>query len=238
MKKFILSVSLFFLFMLIMHPVEMDAAKDIQLPKGVIVGDEQGGTITKNGNYFFKLKELFPGDYISRDIDIENKRNEPYELEMEIEPLEQKGPVNLIKDIEMKMTYNSDSIFKGNLVSEDKNETQVGSTINFGKIEPGSHQTVHIDLHVNPYIPLSNIKAAESMALVRWHFNFKSISDKTPVTPITKPSTNPKRIGKLPQLGQNKEKILMALSGLMLLVTWILYVSLFKKQQVDHKKGT
>lgn len=171
----------------VFFPRTVSAANDMQLPAGVLISDDQGISLTKSEGYFFNLKQLFPGDRITREIDIKNKRDATIGVSMKIIPIKVSGPINLIKNIDMVIKYNDKVIFDGNLASQDKSIFKTGSEIQLGRIAANSDNRLHVELYVSPNIPIEDLINVESEAIVRWEVAALAIEDPK-VDPFPEPS--------------------------------------------------
>lgn len=170
--------------------VKTEAAETTNIPKGFLIGDNRGISISKNGSYFFDLENLLPGDTITRNLVIQNNRDDDYELKLEIEPKSTKGPVDLIEKMDMTFTSGEQLIYRGNLVRSESARKEAKTVIDFGLIKAGSKRDIAIELHVKTDIPWEAFNAGESEAVVTWVFK----AMREPIS--TKPG------GKLPQTGE------------------------------------
>lgn len=222
-------------FFVLIAPINTEAAEQINVPDGFLIGDDQGITVTKTGGYFFNLEGLLPGDSITRNLVIQNTKKEDYTLKMVIEPISTVGPINLLETMTMTFNIGNQKIYDGNLVSEDQEKTNQGTEIDFGTIAAGSEQTMTIELKMKTDVPWEKFKAGESKAKVRWTF----VADSKKKTPSTSDSTPPsidrptKPTGKYPSTGETPSKILFTLGGLMLIVTVIIYFRYYRSK--DNK---
>jgi LPXTG-motif cell wall-anchored protein len=235
--KQLLSLGILCLLFLIAPPIT-EAAEQINVPDGFLIGDDQGITVTKTGGYFFNLEGLLPGDRITRNLIIQNTKKEDYTLKMLIEPVSTVGPINLLEKMTMEFNIGDRKIYDGNLVNEDQRKTDQGTEIDFGTIAAGSKQTMSIVLKMKTDVPWEKFKAGESKAKVRWTF----VADSKKTTPSTSDSTTfsdrpTKPIGKYPNTGETPSKILFTLGGLMLIITVIIYFSYYRRE-VNNDKHT
>ncbi|MEG0255831.1 LPXTG cell wall anchor domain-containing protein [Vagococcus sp.] len=229
MKKLVKVICFLTMFglLFIIFPKKTDAAKEIEIPKGVLVTDNQGVSLTKSEGYFFNLKDLFPGDSVVREVEIKNNRSEEVGMKIDIVPLSFTGPVNLIKLIDMKWTYDDKVIFNGNLVSQDKNEFEKGSSIDLGKIPANTIRKLKIDLYVSPEITIKDLIKAESEAVVRWDVKATANDVKEPkVEPLVKVTTNK---GILPKTGEKLTIFLSVLALLSILLVIVVRNKLYTK---------
>lgn len=229
MKKLVKVLSFLTMFglLFVIFPNKVEAAKDTQLPKGVLVTDENGISLTKSEGYFFNVTNLFPGDTIKRELEIRNERSEAIGIDIDIVPISYSGPINLIKKTDMKWTYEDKVIFEGNLVNQDKKVYEKGSSIQLGKLPANSVKKIEIELYVNPEIPIKDLLNAESEAVVRWDVKASADEIKKPtVKPLEKITLNK---GLLPHTGEKIQALLTILAMLSILLVIIMYKKLYIK---------
>mgnify|MGYP005982780083 CR=1 FL=1 len=243
MKRLLATLAIVFLLNV---PIQAQAAEQINIPEGFVIGDNQGISVTQDGGYFFNLDGLLPGDTITRDLIIQNTRNSDYSLKMIIEPVSSIGPVNLLEKMAMTFHYDGQALFDGNLVNDNGSTTE-SKEVDFGTIQAGSTHTIQIKLKVKSDIPWEEFQAGESKAVTRWTFIAQSpeepsdsssssepvdSSSSVPVDPSSS-STVAKPTGSYPSTGDKPSSMLFLASGLMMMITAILFFLLNRKEKED-----
>lgn len=205
-------------------------AEAINLPEGFLISDDQGMSVTKNGGYFFKLNDLFPGDTVTRKLTIKSTSKEDHTLKMYLEPISNQGPADLLKNMEMQLTYDQQLIFDGNLVNQNKDIIDVGTEIDFGTIKGQSETTIDIVIDVQFDVPWEHFVKEQSKATVRWIFVAERAKKTQPPTkPIVKPTQ------KFPQTGEQRALWLTILGVIVLVITWSCYYLWHgKKQEAEN----
>ena len=202
------------------------------LPDGFLISDDQGMKVTKDGQYFIELNDLLPGAKFEKNLVIKNEGTEQHSLKMYIEPVKNQGPANLLKNIDMVLDYNHQTIFDGNLVNQDKTNIQKGTVVDFGVLSPNQEIKLAINMHVHNDIPWENFIKNESFAVVRW--TFVAQKDKPTNSDVTdKPIVKP--TGRFPQTGEKKVKFLFTLGALMLLASLLIYRQISRENQLVNK---
>ena len=231
-----LLVMLTMLFFCLVAPALVDAEK-INVPDGLLIGDDTGISVTEDGGYFFNLSDLMPGDTITRNLVIQNNRKDDYRLKMIITPKSHKGPINLIESMQMTFTYNGKMIYDGNLSSDEAGKTVDAREIDFGIVSAGSKQTMAIELKVLQNISFDEFMAGSSEAIVTWTFEADrdkevppSLSEpEDPTAPSTSPPSTTKPVGKHPNMGERLSKMLFVSGGIFLIITIVLFYKVYIK---------
>ncbi|MGY3748709.1 LPXTG cell wall anchor domain-containing protein [Vagococcus acidifermentans] len=202
--------------------ISVKAEASVQLPDGLLIGDDQGISITKDGGYFFNLENLRPGDAISRKLTIENTRAEDYDLDLTIQPNSKTGKIDLVEEISMTITMEDKQLYTGNLCSDDEGNLVKRRTIDFGTIKSGDKRIVNIDLLVSPNIDFWDYYSGESEAIVDWIFVARS-DEESPGT------STPGKTGLLPQTGEERAKLYLLLAVMFLLAAALIYRQMLKE---------
>ena len=165
-------------------------------------------------------------------MNIKNDGTEEHSLKMYIEPVKNQGPANLLKNIDMVLDYNNQTIFDGNLVNQDKNNIREGTVVDFGVLSPKQEIKLAINMNVRNDIPWENFIKNKSFAVVRWTFIAKK--DKPTNSDVTdKPIVKP--TGRFPQTGEKKAKFLFALGALVLIASLLIYRQISRGNQLGNK---
>lgn len=199
-----------------------EAAEVTHIPDGFVIGDNRGISVTKNGNYFFDLDNLLPGDVITRNLVIQNNRQDDYVLTLRIEAKSTKGPVDLIEKMAMSFTLDKELIYQGNLAKKS------GITdIEFGLIKAGEKLSAAIELMVKKDIPWEDFKAGESEAIVTWQFN----AARDQPLPGTEGKEIEKSVIKLPQTGDGSSDDLLLIGWLVIVTPLVIW---YNQRQQRH----
>lgn len=214
----------------VISPGNVDAADNTELPKGVLLMDDNGVSLTKSEGYFFNLSNLFPGDKIVREIEIKNNRSEDIGIKINISPIKTTGPINLINMIDMKWTYGDKVIFNGNLANEGKKVYDQGSAVYLGKLPANSVQKLVVDLYVSSEIPIKDLLNEPSEAIVRW--DVKATAEDI-TKPVVKPLKKTPLTGFLPKTGEKETMLLTILAILSVLLVIVIYQRTYLRKDTN-----
>ncbi len=218
----------------------IDASAATSFPDGFLIGDDNGLKVTKDGDYFFNLTGLQPGDTITRNLVIQNNRkNDAFNLKMIIEPRSRSGKIDLVKEMKMIITIDGNELYNGTLAS-DTNGNQVSSReLDLGSFAANSKTNMQIQLNLSSNISYKDFYSGKSTADVVWTFaaNAEKSAIKPPgkedpdgeLPPTSKPGNGITSL--LPQTGDSLPIFLYKLSGILLVITALLYLYLKRKEQ-------
>ncbi|MGX4686992.1 LPXTG cell wall anchor domain-containing protein [Vagococcus sp. JNUCC 83] len=231
-KKNILLIVLVNLMMFIIYGVSVKAET---LPPGFLVGDDTGFKAGNDGEYFLSDQDIFPGKKFSRKISVSNYSNVSgsYALKLVMNPednekkAETLGKVDLLKNINVKMTYRGKTIYEGTI---DGNGIPVanekGHPIDLGVLEVGQAEVINADFEVSNQTNEDDWKKVNSTTFY-WLF-YANRADKE--DPSNEDKQKEKPAGKLPQTGELILKICILLGVIILL----LVILIFRKKRLSR----
>jgi hypothetical protein len=163
--KMVTASALFFT-LLVLNPGVSEAAT--ALPPGLLIGDQNGIQVNRDGDYFIKATGLMPGQVIIKELKIKNTEKDatPFKLSMTAEPLESAGPVNMLDKVQLKLELDGAKLYDGR-VRGDEDVNMIENAINLGKYAAGDQKIMTITLTVDNDFQLSHEK---SYSNIRWHF--------------------------------------------------------------------
>ncbi|MGL4608017.1 MAG: hypothetical protein ACRCU3_11195 [Eubacteriaceae bacterium] len=136
------------------------------LPEGFLIGDKNGLTVTKDGNYFFNLTSIKPGDEIKRSLMIKNENvEEGFDLALLIEPISKTGTIDLTKELTLTLVLDGQEIYHGS-VSGDQGE----ALILLGGYQSNEGGMLDISLKMSESIENWDYYSGKSVAEVQWTF--------------------------------------------------------------------
>ncbi|WP_321385850.1 LPXTG cell wall anchor domain-containing protein [uncultured Enterococcus sp.] len=243
-KAIYIGVGLVFL---LLSLVIADAAQAVELPPGMVIGDDQGIKIEDDGEYLIDVRDVMPGKAWSVKITISNlERDIPYHLTMRVsKPTLIQGTLDLSEAIQMKLIYDGEVIYSGPLSGDNGkiNLQDVASPVDLGTFKSGDTRMLEA------YFELDGAKYGNSdffeKNIVENIWYFKAVKTKLPDTSsssddVTKPgtssSTTPgKDIFKLPNTGEEwRNALVFVIIGMFLVMLALLIV---KHKVLDKKKS-
>ncbi|MDR1513351.1 MAG: LPXTG cell wall anchor domain-containing protein [Propionibacteriaceae bacterium] len=137
------------------------------LPPGVLISDQAGLRVLKDGDYFIDARNLRPGEVKTTSLTIQNTEDHiPFQLFMTAEPMDSVGPVDLLNEVELRLELDGRDIYRGR-IRGDENVDMVANSLNLGTYRTGDTKVMKITLTVNPDMKQSY---TESRATIGWHF--------------------------------------------------------------------
>jgi hypothetical protein len=137
------------------------------LPPGLLIGDQTGLQVSRDGSYFLNATGLTPGQVITKRLDIRNSDEdaEPFRLTMTAQPLEASGPYNLLDIVHLTLELDGKPLYEGRLRG-DEGVNMIRNPLDLGVYGRGDHRTLDITLTVSPRLRVAD----KSVAEFRWHF--------------------------------------------------------------------
>ncbi|WP_086349754.1 LPXTG cell wall anchor domain-containing protein [Candidatus Enterococcus clewellii] len=233
--------------LLLVSLVIADTAQAVELPPGMVIGDDQGIKIKDDGEYLVDVRDVIPGKAWSVKITISNlERDIPYHLTMRVsKPTLVQGTLDLSKAIQMRLVYDTKVIYSGPVSGDNGkiNLQDVASPVDLGTFKSGDTRMLeaYFELDGKEY---GNEDFAEKNIFENiWYF--KAVKTKLPDTsnssddpkkPGTSSSTTPgKDIFKLPNTGEEwRNALIFVIIGMFLVMLALLIV---KHKVLDKKKS-
>jgi hypothetical protein len=152
----------------------------INLPAGMLIGDQNGVRVSTTGDYFIEVDGLEPGDVITKQLAILN--TEPYsdKLSMLAESIEETGPVKLLDEVNCTLTLDGKVLYDGR-VRGDEGIDMRRQALELATIPSGGQKTLEIVMTVSP--DMKEYSWTKSEAIFAWHFN--AVQAKDPGSPKT-----------------------------------------------------
>jgi LPXTG-motif cell wall-anchored protein len=150
-----------------LHAMPVSAATN-SLPPGMLIDDQNGIRVNRDGVYFIEAVDLRPGEIITKTLTIRNteKAAPPFKLYMTAQPLESVGPVDLRDKVQLKLDLAGRQLYSGR-IRGDEDVDMIQNALDLGTYSFGNERTMDITLTVDKDMPMSYEKSA---ADIRWHF--------------------------------------------------------------------
>ncbi|RDY27416.1 hypothetical protein CHL78_009380 [Romboutsia weinsteinii] len=171
LKIFIVAVSL-----LSIITTQGDALE--KSPPNVVLEGNAKGIIYLPGDEAFLLGEnIAPGDKITRTLEIKNKYDKSYQLYLRAERVTPEEKYDLMKVINLKITYKDDVLYEGPVSGEDG----MVESIDLGTYKPDTEQNLVATVEFDPSISKSNPSYWNKYAQVDWIFTAQAKEDDSTV---------------------------------------------------------
>ena len=150
------------------------AASETDLPAGILIGDQDGIHVDEHGYYYIDVRDLQPGDVITKTITIQNLSHDdrtpegkvPYTLTMRAEPLFSRGPIDLLEKTKLELKLNGKVIYSGPCRG-DGTPNMINTALRLGNYEAGDLRVLEVTLRADQDMALFEEK---SEADFRWIF--------------------------------------------------------------------
>jgi len=143
-------------------------AAGLDLPAGMLIGDQNGIRVDTTGDYFIEAEALEPGDVITKRLVINNTEPYSYRLVMTAEPLEETGPLKLLDEVRCTIRLDGRVLYDGR-IRGDEGGDMVRQALDLGSCPSGAQRTLDITLKVNP--EMQKYYWTTSEALITWNFH-------------------------------------------------------------------
>lgn len=115
------------------------------VPSGIIIGDERGLRIEKNGEYLINIDNVMPGKSWEKTISIVNmEESSLYNLDFMISQTTASGSLDLSKALQMIMTYRGEVIYSGPASGISKNKNLQVTPENLGTFVGGDSRALNV----------------------------------------------------------------------------------------------
>ena len=198
------------------------AAND-NLPSGVLIGDDKGFRVEKDGNYLIEAKDLRPGSKFTRTISVGNyseKDTGPMLIDMKMnydkyKPII-KGKENLLKVTQVKFKANSKEVYQGSLdFSGVKDKRDKTKPIKISSLKAGESATLTADFEIPEDVDESKWLTPNSVEFV---LEFSARRDPSKITEPEE-TKKPGLAGILPKTGEELAFLLLGIAiGFLLII--------------------
>ena len=145
----------------------------VGLPAGFLIGDQDGISVSADGEYIINAVGLMPGDVLTKTISIRDLSDGlETTLTMHAEPLETSGPIDLLDAIHLTLELVDNNgkttrLYDGR-VRGDEDTDMVKNPLQLGVYNSGDQAALNVRLVVDEdIVPGEEISVAE----VKWIFN-------------------------------------------------------------------
>lgn len=157
----------------------------VGLPAGFLIGDQDGISVSADGEYIIYAAGLMPGDVLTKTITIRDLSDGlATTLTMHAEPLETSGPIDLLNAIHLTLelvdnTGKVTRLYDGR-VRGDEDTDMIRNPLQLGVYNSGDQASLNVRLVVDEdIVPSEEVSVAE----VKWIFN--AVRKPPPDEPIT-----------------------------------------------------
>ncbi len=131
---------------LTVNAAELESGSVVGFPERIAVLDDDGGSVSDNGEYFFEVDNMQPGKTYTKKIQIMNLfEDKAFRVYFKAESVSKKGEIDLEKECTCTITLDGEQIYQGSVTGEGTPNINE-KAIDLGLYEPGSssHLVVNI----------------------------------------------------------------------------------------------
>ena len=143
------------------------SAAATDLPAGLLISDQDGIHVTRDGEYFINADGLEAGDVITKRLVIHNTEPYSFNLSMTAEPLSETGPLRLLNEVRCTLRMDGRTLYDGRVRGDDGID-MIRRALDLGSFRSGDQKTLEITLTVHPEMKAHFWSASE--AFFKWHF--------------------------------------------------------------------
>lgn len=219
-----------------------------ELPPGMVIGDEKGLFATPEGDYYIDMPNVMPGDVYKKTIMIRSlDLEEPYSLDLRVDPVDSTGPIDFNKSMSMTLTLDDKEIYSGPLLGNGEFDW-TKTPLDLGICKYGTDKVLKATFKMDKSLTGDDFKEPSEF---KFKWTFVATRDQKPTTPKEPSKEQPKLpdtqgpkeersfieelIRKnLPQTGEDwRDALYKTLSGLLLVLIAAL---LWKKKKDEEAK--
>lgn len=152
------------------------------IPEGLYVMDEDGKSVSQNGEYCVDISGMKPGETYTKVLSIQNLINTPYTLTMSAAPISSEGNLDLEKYANLKLYLDGELIYDGKVTGEG-NVNMQDSTLNLGEIVSGQSKELKAEILWNGE-GLKEIEGQEYLGRVDFKWIFEAALKEEATTEV------------------------------------------------------
>lgn len=150
------------------------------IPEGLYVMDENGNSVSQNGEYYIDISDMQAGETYTKVLSIQNLIDTPYNLTMSAAPISSKGNLDLEKYTNIKLYLDSELIYGGKVTGEG-NVNMQDSPLNLGEVVPGQSKELKAEIVWNGE-GLKEIEGQAYLGKVDFKWIFEASIKEEPIT--------------------------------------------------------
>lgn len=204
-----------------------------ELPRGLVIADNEGIAVQTNGQYFIDITDILPGETYTKEITFRNTdKDDPFELGLRVHPKESTGSINWNDHVTMTLNMDGKELYKGKLLGNGQKDW-TKEFLSLGSFSYGSDKVLKVTFEVDSNLTNKDF-AEKNRFLYEWEF--VATRNGEPVKP--EPKNKEKSLFKLPQTGEEWSAFLyQVLAGLLLLLIVLLLWKKKRQAEQAEKRG-
>lgn len=205
-----------------------------ELPRGMVIGDNEGIAVNKDGEYFIDIPNAKPGEVYKKEITLRSTtEKEPFDLSIRVHPKESKGVIDWNEHVTMTLTLDGKEIYKGPMLGDGKRDWSK-ENLSLGTFGFGTDKVLEATFEIDKNLTTEEFKE-ENLFLFSWEFIATRTSESGGSESSGSTEAGGKKPwGKLPSTGEEwRQMMYQVLAGLLLLLIFLL---LWKRRKQEKQK--
>jgi hypothetical protein len=125
---------------------ELRAGTVAGLPEKLVVLDDKGNSVSENGEYFFEVEDMVPGEKYTKNIQIMNLREDAgYKIYFNAQPMSKYGDIDLENECELKLYLDDRLVYSGKVTGEGAPDVR-DEPLSLGKYGPGESRVLRAEI--------------------------------------------------------------------------------------------
>lgn len=152
------------------------------IPEGLYVMDEDGKSISQNGEYCVDISKMRSGETYTKVLSIQNLIEKPYTLTMSAAPISSEGNLDLEEYTNIKLYLDGELIYDGKVTGEGSVNMQ-NSPIDLGEVISGHSKELKAEIMWNGD-GLKEIEGQEYLGRVDFKWIFEAVLKEETTTEV------------------------------------------------------
>ncbi len=125
---------------------ELRAGTVAGLPEKLVVLDDNGNSVSENGEYFFEVENMTPGEKYIKNIQIMNLREDAgYKIYFNAQPMSKYGDIDLEEECELTLYLDERVVYKGKVTGEGVPDVR-DDPLSLGYYGPGESRILRAEI--------------------------------------------------------------------------------------------
>lgn len=128
---------------------ELRAGTVAGLPEKLVVLDDNGRSVSENGEYFFEVENMTPGEVYTKNIQIMNLREDAgYKIFFNAQPMAKYGDIDLENECVLNLFLDNRLVYSGKVTGDGAPDVR-DEPLSLGKYGPGETRVLRAEITWN-----------------------------------------------------------------------------------------
>ena len=125
---------------------ELRAGTVAGLPEKLVVLDDNGNSVSENGEYFFEVQDMTPGELYTKNIQIMNLREDAsYHIYFNAQPMAKYGEIDLEEECVLTLYLDERVVYQGKVTGDGVPDVR-DEPLNLGRYGPGESRVLRAEI--------------------------------------------------------------------------------------------